>query len=548
MRAPSSGARTAFAAFVLSLVVLLANGRAIGSGDTNAVEQTAASLAERGTVVLRAQEGARGMDDPFTRPIEGGRISIYSPLPALLAAPLFFAFSLFFDLTPAAIQVAGKLSAALLSSLAVALLAASYQRRFSSGRAMVSALLLATGTSVFSTSQALWQHPSVILFLVVAIEALSRHEAALTEAEKHRPALVAALALALAACARPATIPMCAALFLFLLYRARPRALRLLAVAAAPALMIGVYNTMFFGAPWRFGPGLGGRFGAAFPESIAGLLVSPARGLMVFTPLALLALWELTRQARRSALGGALLAAVGVHFLFMSLWNEWHGGESFGPRLLTDLLPALFFFLPDALRAAPRAGAVLGAFSIAVQLLGGWTYDYRWERLHQRGLAFDAALWSWADSPLPFALREGVVIQGMPAVDGRRVRLVARRSTPLAPPGSVIEGTPEGLRISGPPLLRDGRLERGARVASGYMSLAHPGDALAFRAASGGERILHLVGSLRGTLTVDTRSGSIGTPLDGSFDLEIPLSLEAGEDVFVRAAVGELRLARLSAR
>ena len=544
MRASSSAARVALAGFVLSLIVLLANGRAIGSGDTNAVEKTAAALAERGSVILPADETT----DPFTRPADGGRISIYSPLPALLAVPVFLGFNLFFDLTPSGIQVAGKLSAALLSSLAVALLAASFSRRFPAGPSLLAALLFGLGTSVFSTSQALWQHPAVVLLLVIAIEALWRLEAAITDAERLRPGLVAALALSLAAAARPATIPMCAALFFFLLTRARPHAPRLLAMAVGPVLAIAAYNTLFFGAPWRFGPGLSGRFGAAFPESLAGLLVSPARGLFIFTPIALLALWGLARESRRSALARALLAAASLHFVFMSAWNEWHGGESFGPRLLTDLLPALFFFLPEALLAAPKSGALLGGLSIAIQLLGGWTYDYRWERLHQRGLEFDAALWSWRDSPIAFALREGVVVQGSPVVEGRRLRLALRRSTPFGASGSIIESTPGGLRISGSGLVRDVRLERGARLSSGWISLAHPGDAVAFRAETGGSRVLHLVGSLQGTLAVGTQSGSISTPLAGDFDLQIPLVLESGEDVFVRAAVGELRLARLDVR
>ena len=46
MSVPSSGARATLVGFVFSLVLLLANGRAIGSGDTNAVEKTAADLAQ----------------------------------------------------------------------------------------------------------------------------------------------------------------------------------------------------------------------------------------------------------------------------------------------------------------------------------------------------------------------------------------------------------------------------------------------------------------------------------------------------------------------
>jgi len=539
-RAPDG--RLALVAFVVSFGVLVANGRAIGSGDTNAVENTAAALATRGTFVLPPTNPS----DPFTREAPGGRISIYPALPALLAAPVFFLLGLVLDLNPTGVQAAGKLAAALQSASATAVLAWTFSKRASPSLALTSALLFALGTSVFSTSQALWQHPAAVLFLVIALSALDGMEATPAATFRRRPALVAALAISLAAAARPAAIPMCAALFLYLLQRERPRITPLVLVALVPAILVALYNTTFFGAPWLFGPGLGGRFGAAFPESIVGLLFSPARGLVVFTPIALIALAGLISMARKTSLARALVAATALHFAFVSMWNEWHGGESFGPRLLTDLLPLLFFFLPEGLAVWPRLGALLGVWSVAVQLLGGWTYDYRFERLHQRGRGFDAALWSWRDSPITFAVREGVVIQGIPEIEGRRVRLRAARSVPFGTTGSTAEGTAEGLRISGEARMRDIRLERGTRIEAGWITLTHPADGVAFRAIHPGRGVLRLVGRLHGVLRVEQNSGTIALPQTGDFDVALPVELDAGEDVTIRAETGELRLARMS--
>ena len=537
MRTEAAATRVAFAAFALSFIVLLANGRAIGSGDTNAMERTAGALIERGTVVLPED----GVTDPFTRAVPGGRVSIYPVLPALLAAPVFFVCRLFFDLSPAGLQIAGKLSASFLAALATALLARSFARRVSPAMALGSALVFSLGTSVYSTAQALWQHPAVVLFLVIAIEALDRLEASASPG----PARLAALGLSLAAASRPAVIPLCATLFVYLLIRARARALGLIAIACVPAGAVAWYNAACFGAPWRFGPeNAGGRFFGALPESLAGLLISPARGLLVFTPVALVAAWGLVSQGRRPLARG-LMAAAAIHFAFMACWNEWHGGESFGPRLLTDLLPALFFFLPEGLSALPKTGALLGVASIAIQFLGGWTYDYRWERLHQRGQEFDRALWSFADSPIAFAVREGVLIQGIPEMEGRRARLRLSRSVPFGPLGSSIEGTTSGMRISGEPLVRDVRLERGARISAGWISLSHPGDAVAFRAGPSQLRTVRVTGSLQGTLRLDTPFGSTLLPTNGDFDLSLPLQLAPGDDVYVRAETGELRLARI---
>lgn len=540
MRTKNPATPVALAAFALSFCVLVANGRAIGSGDTHAMERTAGALVERGTVILPEDSLA----DPFTRAVPNGRVSIYPVLPALLAAPLFMACRLFFDLGPAGLQVAGKLAAAFLAALATSLLARSFTRRAPPGLALAAALLFGLGTSVYSTAQALWQHPAVLLFLVIAIDALGRLE----RSPSASTALIAALGLSLAAASRPAAIPLCGALFIHLLIVARARAFGLLGVACIPAGAVALYNAAFFGAPWRFGPaGVSGRFFEGLPWSLPGLLVSPARGLLLFTPIALVAMWGLIGQRRRP-LARALMAAAAVHLVFMACWNEWHGGESFGPRLLTDALPALFFFLPEGLAALPRTGAALGLFSFAVQLLGGWTYDYRWERLHQRGQEFEAALWSWSDSPLAFAVREGVVTQGIPEIEQRRVRLRLHRFVPFGPEGSLIEGTPGGLRISGAALVRDVRLERGARIAGGWMSLTHPGDAVAFRAGPSGLRSVRLTGSLDGVLRIDTPSGSTSIASSGDFDVTTPVQLAPGEELSVRAQTGDLRLGRVEAR
>jgi hypothetical protein len=531
------------AAFALSFLVLIANGRAIGSGDTNAMERTAAALVERGSVVLQDQ----GTPDPFTLAVPGGRVSIYPVLPALLSAPLFFVFRVFFDLNFAGLQIAGKLSAAFFASLAMALMARSFSRRVSGRLALGSALLLVTGTSVYSTAQALWQHPVVLLFLVIALGALERLDGA-GASDAQLPAMVASLALALAAASRPAVIPMCALLFLYLVMRERAQAVRLVAIAGVPVLCIAGYNTVFFGAPWIFGrEGVSARFFSALPGSLAGLLISPARGLLVFTPLVLVGFFGLFSQGRRS-FARVLMAAAAVHFIFVACWNEWPGGESFGPRMLTDLLPALLYFLPEGLAALPKPGLLLGAASVAMQLLGGWTYDYRWERLHQRGSDFDAALWSWSDSPIAFAIREGVLIQGIPEIEGRHARLRPRRVVPFGPEGSTIEGTVAGLRITGAPLVRDVRLERGARMEGAWITLSHPQDALAFRTGSKGASGLRLVGSLQGLLRIETASSSTPLRSSGDFDLEVSIPMSARDDVYMRTEGGELRLARIEIR
>ena len=79
----------------------------------------------------------------------------------------------------------------------------------------------------------------------------------------------------------------------------------------------------------------------------------------------------------------------------------------------------------------------------------------------------------------------------------------------------------------------------------GWISLSHPGDALAFRTGASGARGVRLIGSLQGQLRIDTPFGSTSIPSSGDFDLRVPLDLAPGDEVYVRAETGDLRLARI---
>ena len=168
----------------------------------------------------------------------------------------------------------------------------------------------------------------------------------------------------------------------------RPRQLSALLLWASPAAaLVLLYQWIYFGAPWRHGFSASlGRFDETWGLGHAGLLVSPAKGLLVFTPVALVAVLGMVRSFRRGErwLVATLATAVVGHWLLMGRWSEWHGGESWGPRMMTDVLPLLFLFLPEGLDVLPSVGAGLAALSVAVQALGAFAYDYRWERLYQR--------------------------------------------------------------------------------------------------------------------------------------------------------------------
>jgi hypothetical protein len=466
---------------ILGLVVfclLVSNGRPIESGDTRVNARLAASLVEEHDFDLDEYPDA---DFPFARESGGHRVSIYPALPAVLAAPVFFVGRSFMRLDENGVAFLGKLAASLFSALAAALLFAALCRRHPASEARFSALIFALGTAVWSTSQALWQHPAAILFLSAALLCMLKAEDDPAWAGR------AGLPLALAVAARHADVALVAVLAVGIAVRWPRKAPFMVVWGLGPALFVAGYQWAMFGSPFEHGfSGTLGRFSEPWGRGQLGLLVSPAKGLLVFTPVVLVAVWGFVRAVRRGERFLPLVLGAGAlaHLVLMGRWSEWHGGESFGPRLMSDALPLLFVFLPEGLAATGRVGLGLAFFGVGAQVLGAFADDGRWERLYQRpAAAGHPELWNVRESPLPLYARRGALTFAVPAVrDGR----LAMREHPLVLLGSrgsrVSFAAPDRIVAkSADVTLSDLYLMRGARVDENYLRLRGRWDGIFMR-------------------------------------------------------------------
>jgi hypothetical protein len=476
---------SAFGIALLAFVVFLANGRPIESGDTRSLARAAASLASELDFDL---DEYPDVEFPFARESGGHKWSIYPALPALMASPVFLASRLVFELNEEGSDFAGKVAASLFAAAACALFYLALGRRHPHGDARWAAVVLALGTSLWSTSQALWQHPAAVLWLCLALLFIVRAE------EDESWAARAGLPLALMVAARHADVALGAVLTAGILLRWPRQALRFALWAAPVAAALLVYQWGVFGAPWRHGfSGSLGRFSEAWGAGQLGLLVSPGKGLLVFTPVAIVGAVGLVRAARGERwLASTLGAAFVAHLVFTGRWREWHGGECFGPRLMTDAVPLLLFFAPEGLAKLQWVGALLAGVSIGVQALGAFAYDGRWERLFQReaaprearGFAEHPELWSWKWNPIVFHAARRVIEPSVPSVLGGRLSIRPYPVVLFGPSGSRFSfgGDFDEVTVKGADATAgDVHLQRGALCEENRLRLRGRWDALFLR-------------------------------------------------------------------
>jgi len=211
--------------------------------------------------------------------------------------------------------------------------------------------------------------------------------------------LLAGGALGLAACTRYDAVIFVPAIALYLTFmRLRAGSVRSAgmdmagyAVALLPfAVLLGIWDWARFGSP--FLTGLHEQtFGGPYLQDLAGLTVSPGKGLLWYLPLILVSPWAAAPFFRRCPQLASLCGImVLVPVLFYSAIKYWHGDPSWGPRYLFVAVPYLVLPLGEVLRSWGRvrvpirllfvacvaSGVILNIAALSVTQ---WRFWYRLE-------------------------------------------------------------------------------------------------------------------------------------------------------------------------
>ena len=269
------------------------------------------------------------------------------------------------------------------------------------------------GTQVWSTlSRGLWSDTWGVFLLALII--LILFAAALNKA-RLRPVLLGSL-LSWTYFVRPTNaIPILAVTaYVFIYYR---RALFRLAATGLIWLGSFVFYSWF-----HFHKILPSYYKASrltfddFGEALAGNLISPSRGLFVYVPVLLFILYLLVRYRKKITLRELValaLSIVAIHWVVISGFPEWWGGGSYGPRLMSGLVPWFVCLAIIAIKAMLDAraenlgklrfwktqtvvGGLLLVMSLAMNGIGAIMGEtVMWNERPVRVSRLTSRLWDW---------------------------------------------------------------------------------------------------------------------------------------------------------
>jgi hypothetical protein len=162
---------------------------------------------------------------------------------------------------------------------------------------------------------------------------------------------------------------------------------------------------------------------------MSGLLFSPARGLLIYSPILLLStlgylrLKDIDSRSLRLFFNIAGVSIL-LELIVYSSFRVWWAGQCYGPRFLVCLLPFLVTYIGLYFNGRFHLGgihrkdilflcliAVILIWSIFVQVVGIFFYpNGNWDSSPQNVDISPNRLWDWNDNPISRCLYSGPII------------------------------------------------------------------------------------------------------------------------------------------
>lgn len=364
-----------FCIFTASIVIYLSNGVTIAAGDTIPNSLLAFNLLENHTLNFDNFRNtfhctqSYGNCSFFIEGINRHLTSIYPIGTAIVTFPLYVIFYAYIkllfnyggvtlDLTSSSFEIYRlffeKLAATITTAISIVIFYLSLRLKFTKIVSLVSTLIFAFATNTWMTSsQGLWQHTASNLALIIAIFSLLKANRA-SEKNQILWLVVAGITCGLLPGIRPTSTLYTIAAIIYSIFTYRYQSLFLLLglVSALPSIawnlyyfgnFTGGYSRMFSTLPYEFTL-------SHFINASLGTLISPSRGLLIFSPIVLYCLpgtYKVfqARSGKDEKLIGCMTFCALILLFNYFFYVCWWAGDSYGARFTTDILPITCYLI-----------------------------------------------------------------------------------------------------------------------------------------------------------------------------------------------------------
>jgi hypothetical protein len=410
--------------FVLIFLIFISSPRFLGTIDGSSTRVLTLSILEEGNFDLDEYIPEDNTDIVGFVYINTGDhfISKYPVLTSILALPIYAGpYFAGVSFTREVVATLANITAALITTFSAIFLLFIFRKYLSEKWSIFLVVAYAFGTSSWTiSSQDLWQHGTSQLFLILVVYLLLKPK------KSDLIFLLTGLAIGLAVAARYLNIIFAVIFLIYILYKYREKIVATLLGLLVPLSLIAIYQSYYLNSPWHTGyscelqktPCIEG-WNSLFWDGFGGLLVSPGRGLFIFTPFLLFSVigaWYIWKRKKENKKNYNLLLrylsiGVLVFILVMSKWWAWYGGVTYGPRMLVDIVPFLMLlFIPVVKNGLFRKKIILGCFillvlfSMVVQFAGAIHWDKTWG-VADTLVGDHSWLWDWDNSQLTYYLK-----------------------------------------------------------------------------------------------------------------------------------------------
>jgi hypothetical protein len=306
-------------------------------------------------------------------------------------------------LSSSTISLEKNISSSLLSISAVLFFLISFHITKSVPKSLLVVFLHSFCTIIFSTvSRGLWQHAGSILLLSILLLFIVLNKKSLF--------ILSALPLFFSYAVRPTNLLPIFFLGLIFIYLLREKSIGFIFLGGLILSFFYLFNYFEMGnllhPYYDFRKVQGSN---TFYEALAGNLISPARGLFIYSPIFLfsfLGIYYKWKEETLSLFDYAIFLTVLFHWVLVSRNLNWWGGHCYGYRLLSDMIPFFVFYLIFFLKYANLKSPIFALFilsiifSLFINFQGANRMETYYWNLQPSNIDENSfRLWDWKDAP-----------------------------------------------------------------------------------------------------------------------------------------------------